>query len=183
MTASRILVAAAALWLGGCAVTEYKYPLAWDPLLPPTSADCGRFEGSYADRGEMAGKSWQPSLTLGLFGTHSAWEDATRVDLSLPTEDTLEIRVWGKDKTKPLFMRSLKAQANDFTCKAGRLTVRNKRWVAGDMFSGREDVVIEFNAPANYLIAQINETNYGVLFAIVPITGTAQNWYRFPRLR
>jgi hypothetical protein len=166
--------------VAGCAVTEQDYPLTWDPLLPPASIDCARFAGSYADRGEAAGRSAEPSLTQGLFGQHSGWKNAQRVDLALPQAGVLEITVW--DAQKPLFKRTLIAQAGEFQCKGGQLVVHAKRWVASDLVSGRQSVTIEFNRADGKLVAHVQETTYGTIFAVVPIAGTAAHWYRFARL-
>jgi hypothetical protein len=166
--------------VAGCAVTDQEYPLAWDPLQQPATADCARFAGSYADRGEAAGKSGEPSLSYGLFGHHSAWKEVRRVDLALPREDVLQITAW--DAEKPLFKRRLTTQAGEFECKAGKLVVHSKRWVASDLVSGRESVTIDFNRADGKLVAHVKETTYGTIFAIVPIAGTAARWYRFSRM-
>ena len=171
----------AALSLGGCAVTEEQYPLSWDPLPPPMSANCARFAGSYADRGETTASSSQPSLTYGLFGHHSGWQKTQRVDFALPQAGVLEITAW--DAEKPLFKRTLTSKTGEFACKDGRLVVRSKRWVAADLVAGREDVTIEFSDTGSQLIAHVLETTYGAIFAVVPIAGTAVHWYRFTRLK
>lgn len=170
----------AALPLAGCAVTDERYPASWDPLPPPRSADCARFAGSYADRGEMTTSGSAPSLSYGLFGHHSGWQKTQRVDFALPQDGVLEITAW--DAEKPLFKRTLTSKAGEFACKDGRLVVRSKRWVAADLVAGREDVTIEFSDTGSQLVAHILETTYGAIFAVVPIAGTAVRWYRFPRV-
>jgi hypothetical protein len=170
----------AALCLAGCAVTEQDYPLAWDPLPHPASESCARFAGSYADKGEAAGTRAEPSLTYGLFGHHSNWKDARRVELAPIGNGTLEITVWGD--TKPLFTRTLTIKAGEFRCKDGVLYVRSRRWVAADVVAGREDVTIEFRLTDSKLVAHVSEKTYGALFAVVPIAGTASHWYRFARV-
>jgi hypothetical protein len=166
--------------LAGCAVTEQDYPAAWDPLPQPGTADCARLAGSYADRGETTGTSAEPSLTYGLFGHHSAWKDARRVDLALPQEGVLEVTAW--DEQKPILTRTLTAQAGEFRCKDGRLVVRSKRWVAEDVVAGRQDITIEFTRLDGTLVAHVKESTYGTIFAVVPIAGTAAHWYRFARM-
>lgn len=170
----------AAIWLAGCAVTEQDYPLAWDPLPHPASESCARFTGSYADKGEAAGTRAEPSLTYGLFGHHSAWKEARRVDFAVVGDSMLEVTAWGD--TKPLFTRTLTTKAGEFGCKDGVLFVRSKRWVAADVVAGREDVTIEFRLADSKLVAHVNEITYGALFAVVPIAGTASHWYRFARV-
>ena len=166
--------------LAACAVTDEQYPLAWEPLLPPTARDCERFAGMYADRGEAPQSRVQPSLTYGLFGHHSAWQNAHRVDFAFPDADTLQVTV--RDTDKPLFTRSLSARKGEFACRDGRLDVRSRRWVAGDVMAGREDVAIEFHDAPSQLVARVRERAYGTIFAVVPIAGTATHWYRFPRI-
>ena len=169
-----------AICLAGCAVTEQEYPAAWDPLPSSGASDCARVAGSYADRGETTGARAEPSLTYGLFGHHSAWKEAQRVDLALPEEGVLEITAWADGK--PLFTRTLTAKAGEFQCKDGKLVVRSKRWVAADVVAGREDVTIEFSLADSKLVAHVKESTYGAIFAVVPIAGTASHWYRFARL-
>ena len=164
----------------GCAVIEQDYPATWDPLLKPATADCARFAGSYADRGEAAGRSGEPSLTYGLFGHHSAWKDVRRVELALPQDGVLEITAWAADK--PLFKRTLTTQAGEFRCNSGQLVVRSKRWVAEDVVAGRQEVTIELNRADSQLVAHVKEKTYGTIFAVVPIAGTAEHWYRFARI-
>ena len=166
--------------LAGCAVVEQDYPAAWDPLPPPMAGSCARFAGSYADRGESGGTGAEPSLTYGLFGHHSPWKEARRVELALPREDVLEISAW--DDGKLLMRRTLTAQAGEVRCKAGTLVVRSKRWGAADVVAGREDVTIEFVRAESKLVAHVKESTYGTIFAVVPIAGTAAHWYRFARL-
>lgn len=169
-----------AMCLAGCAVTEQDYPAAWAPLPQPVAESCAHFAGSYADRGETAGAHAEPSLTYGLFGHHSAWKEARRVDLALPAEGVLEITAW--DEHKPLFTRTLTSREGEFRCKGGELVVRSKRWVAADVVAGREDVTIEFTQAGAKLVARVKESTYGAIFAVVPIAGTATHWYRFARV-
>ncbi len=172
------VVAAGAL--AGCAVMDQQYPASWEPLPPTMSANCASFAGSYADRGEMTSSGSEPSLTYGLFGHHGGWQNARRVDFAFPHPDVLEITAW--DAEKPLFTRQLSTNAGDFACKQGRLVVRSKRWVAADLVAGREDVTIDFALAGPRLVAHVQETTYGAIFAVVPIAGTAARWYRFARL-
>lgn len=166
--------------LAGCAVTEQDYPLTWDPLPQPAAESCTPFTGSYADRGEAVGDRAEPSLTYGLFGHHSAWKDAQRVDLAFPAEGVLHVTAW--DEEKPLFTRTLTAREGEFSCKEGVLVVRSKRWVAGDVVAGREDVTIELRLSRSKLVAHVKEKTYGAMFAVVPIAGSASHWYRFARV-
>ena len=53
----------ACLCLAGCAVSEYQYPIAWQPLVPQPDTDCREFQGRFADRGERADEPSKPSLT------------------------------------------------------------------------------------------------------------------------
>lgn len=170
----------AAMALGGCSVIDQQYPATWDPLPPSMPASCVNFAGSYADRGEMTDSTAQPSLTYGLFGPHSGWQNVRRVDFAFPQPEALEITAW--DAEKPLFTRQLSTNAGDFACKQGRLIVRSKRWVAADLIAGREDVTIEFALAGPRLVAHLQEKTYGAIFAVVPIAGTAARWYRFARL-
>jgi hypothetical protein len=174
------LLGIAAAFLTGCAVGELKYPASWEPLPPAASKDCRHFEGAYADRGERPGHPDKPSLTRNLFGHRSGWEKAARVQFSLAAEGELEVTVWGD--SDELLIRTLSAQAGDFSCEMGRLTVRDKRWVASELIAGREHATIELNVARDYLVAQVNEVTYGAIFVVVPIAADAMHWYRFPRL-
>ena len=174
------LAVSGVLSLAGCAVTDEKYPANWDPPPLPRSADCARFAGSYADRGEMTASPSQPSLTYGLFGHHAPWRSARRVDFALPQPGVLEITAW--DAEKPLLKRTLTSAAGEVACKDGRLVVRSKRWVAADIVAGREEVTLEFSDAGAQLVAHVLESTYGAIFAVVPIAGTSAHWYRFARL-
>lgn len=170
-----------AMCLAGCTVADHQYPAAWDPLPPAAPGDCARFAGSYADRGESSGTQAEPSLTRGLFGTHSAWKQVKRVDFSLPEEGVLAVTAW--DDGQPLIEHSFTAEAGEFSCERGRLVLRSNRWVAEDIIAGRQRITIEFSDAAPQLIAHVKESTYGTIFAVVPIAGTAARWYRFPRLQ
>ena len=63
--------ALALLLLAGCAVAEYPYPVAWEPIVPPPSDSCERLAGRYADRGERDDEPREPLLTDELFGEFS----------------------------------------------------------------------------------------------------------------
>jgi hypothetical protein len=164
----------------GCAVAEYQYPLTWDPLPPAPSERCARFPGTYADRGERAEDPTKPSLTRELLGEHADWEEATRVQLAMPDENTLDIAVWG-DKGRLEFV-SLRADKKHFACDHGRLVIRSRRWIGGYIMSGRQHVTLELNDAGRYLTTQVDEFTYGLMFIIFPVTGTAKHWYRFERL-
>jgi hypothetical protein len=167
--------------LAGCAVGDLKYPASWEPLVPAASKDCRNFEGAYADRGEQPGHPSRPSLTRNLFGQHSGWESATRVEFSLPAAEQLEVTVWADSNR--LLSRTLSAQGGDFSCEMGRLTLRDKRWVASELIAGREHATIELSDAVEFLVAHVNEVTYGLIFVVVPVAADATHWYRFPRLK
>ena len=97
MATHRFAAFAAALCLAGCAAVN-PYPAAWEPLRPSAAADCKLFEGGYSDKADSR-DNVKPSLTRELFGFNTDWENATRVDFSLPRDDALEVTVWsGTDK-------------------------------------------------------------------------------------
>ena len=168
----------ASLCLAGCAVAEYPYPTAWDPLVAQPDSDCREFEGRYADRGERAEDPNKPSLTRELFGEFSDWEGATSVQLLMPNPGALEVTVSG-EKGK-LFSRTL--EGSDVACRGGRLIVRDTRWIAGYILSGRQHIEVELNKADPRVVAQVEELAYGVMFIIFPMIGTARHWYRFERL-
>lgn len=173
--------ALACLCLAGCAVAEYPYPAAWEPLVPQADSDCPRrFEGRYADRGEREDEPTRPSLTRQLFGEFSGWENASTVQLAMPNAGALEITVAGAEGR--LFSRTLLRDDNDFACRGGRLLVRDRRWIAGYIMSGRQHVELDLNEAGEKVVAQVEEMAYGVMFVIFPVVGTARHWYRFQRL-
>jgi hypothetical protein len=169
------------LFLAGCTVADDPYPAGWEPLPVAHTSDCRDFSGTYADRGEAPGQAAKPSLTRELFGPDSPWEKAVSIDLDLPSDDVLEIRVSAPGvKT---FSRRFTAKGGDFSCDRGKLRVRSRRWVASDLMSGREDVRIELYLVKPHLVARVDETTTGVMFMVVPLSGESAKWYRFPRLK
>ena len=166
------------LCLAGCAVAEYPYPIAWDPLIAQPDSDCRGFQGRYADRGERGEDSTKTSLTRELFGEFSDWEEARTVELLMPQAGVLEVKVSGEKG--PLFSRTLSGRA--VACRDGRLVLRDRRWIAGYIMSGRQHVEVALNGAGPRLVAQVDELAYGVMFIIFPVIGTAQHWYRFERL-
>jgi hypothetical protein len=177
----RRLASLGLLLLCGCTVAEYPYPNAWDPLPVPESSDCREILGTYADRGESGSVgSTSPSLALQLLGPNSEWEKAVRVNFAFPSEGALQITIVGK--TGPIFSRTLTSKDDEYLCKDGRARLRGRRWIATDLVSGRQTVVLEVSGLPKYLVTKVNEETYGTLFVLVPIAGTAQHWYRFPRV-
>ena len=164
--------------LAGCAVAEYPYPVAWDPLIPQPDSDCSEFQGRYADRGEREDDPNKPSLARELFGEFSDWEQAVAVELAIPKTGVLLVTVSGANGQ--LFSRTL--EGSDVGCRGGRLIVRDKRWIAGYIMSGREHVEVELNRAGPDVVAQVEEMAYGVMFVIFPVVGTGRHWYRFQRL-
>lgn len=166
---------------GGCSVADDPYPAGWEPLPAAFSSSCRHFLGSYADRGESPGHATRPSLTRELFGPHSPWEKAVSVELDMPNDEALDIRVSAPGASA--FSRRLTAKAGEFVCERGQLTVRTRRWVATDIMSGRETVTIDMHDAGPYLVTRVNESTMGVMFMVVPLTAESARWYRFPRLK
>jgi hypothetical protein len=165
--------------LAGCAVGVPEYPPKWDPLLPPAAAHCKGFEGTYADRGETRDRLSARSLTREIFGDDREWKDARRVALEL-ADDELRVTVYGEEGT--LLRRDLRASADEFECDAGKLVIRDKRWVAEDLVMGRENVRLELHRSGRFLVARVQERTYALVFLVVPLAADATHWYRFPRL-
>ncbi len=178
MRAALAAVSLAPLFLVACAVAEYPYPVAWEPIVPPPSDSCERLAGRYADRGERDDEPSKPSLTRELFGEFSDWEKATAVELALPRDKVLEITVSGS--AGRLFSRTL--DESDFSCRGGRLVVKSRRFILGYIMSGRQHIELELNHGPEQLITQVEELAYGMMFVVFPVVGTARHWYRFRRL-
>lgn len=166
------------LVLPGCA-GHRLYPESWAPIAAPTTQDCTHFAGTYGDRGESPGSSNRPSLTRTLLGPSSGWARATRVSLSLPRIELLEVTVW--EGTSRLFSRVLSSWAGHFTCEAGRLVVRNERLVSAIGGAEIEKVTITLGTTDGDLVAQVKHVDVGGM-AIMPVAGITTSWLRFPRL-
>ena len=67
-------------------------------------------------------------------------------------------------------------------CRGGRLILRDRRWIAGYIMTGRQHMEVELNRTDPSVVAQVEEMAYGVMFVIFPVVGTARHWYRFQRL-
>ena len=167
------------LLVAGCSVVDEPYPLAWDPVAP--AQDCQRFQGRYADRGESPGQTARPSLTRELFGASGPWEKATSVGLEFRSEDALVVTVTGTEG-QPV-AHNFSSKQGDFACERGKLVLRQRRWVASDLMSGRESVKLELHGADPYLVAHVHESVTGVMFAVVPLSGESARWFRFPRLK
>jgi hypothetical protein len=173
----RITGLALVLFAGGCSVVDQPYPAAWDP--PKQAPDCRRFEGTYADSGEVAGQTARRSLTRELFGEDSPWEKARIVRIEL-VEDGTVVTVQNGDKP---VARHFSAKEGDFRCDQGRLTLRARRWVTSGLMSGRESVRVDLYEADPFLVAHIEERVSGVMFIVVPLAGESARWFRFPRLK
>ena len=165
------------LLASGCSVVDQPYPATWDP--PSRAADCSRFDGTYADRGEAPGQTARPSLTRELFGEDSPWEKANRVRIEL-VPDGAAVGVEGVDKP---FVRHFSAKEGEFRCDAGKLRLRVGRWVVSGLMSGRETVTTELHDAEPFLIAHFEGRMTGVMFAVVPLSGESARWFRFPRIK
>jgi hypothetical protein len=169
---------ATALCLAGCA-TVNPYPVAWEPLHPSASADCKLFQGGYSDKADSRDRV-RPSLTRELFGFNTDWENATRVDFSMPRDDALEVTVWsGTDK---MMTRTFSAAEGELACDAGRLILRDIRWVRADVMIAREKAKLTLHKDGDYLVIEVEDDLTGLFFIIVPIVGTVTNWYRFAKM-
>jgi hypothetical protein len=164
------------LFLGGCSVVDQPYPAAWDP--PKPAPDCSRFEGTYADRGEVAGQVARRSLTREIFGEASPWEQAKSVRLELVEDGAV---ITAQDGGKPV-SRHFSAKDGDFRCDGGTLTLRARRWVTSGLMSGRESVRVDLYDAQPFLVAHIEERVTGVMFVVVPLSGESARWFRFARL-
>jgi hypothetical protein len=173
----RITRLALVLLAGGCSVVDQTYPVAWD--APKQAPDCRRFEGTYADRGEVAGQTARRSLTRELFGEDSPWEKAETVRIELVEDGTV---VTVRDGDKPV-ARHFSAKEGDFRCDQGKLTLRARRWVTSGLMSGRESVKFEAYEADPFLVAHVEERVTGVMFIVVPLSGESARWFRFARLK
>ena len=167
--------------LAGCSVVDEPYPLAWDPPAFRPAEDCGRFQGTYADRGEAPGQTARPSLTRELFGASSPWEKAASVRFDFAADDSLGVTVLGPE-AQPV-THTFSAKAGDLACERGKLVLRQRRWVASDLMSGRESVKVELHDADPHLVAHVYESMTGVMFAVVPLSGESARWFRFARLK
>lgn len=166
--------------LAGCTVVDTPYPAAWDPLGSASSDDCRRFQGTYADRGEAPGQVAPPSLTRELFGPAGPWKNASTVRFEFSGEDTLDVSVAGEG-IEPV-VRRLSAKDGGFRCEDGKLVLRNRRWVASGLMSGRETVTIDAHRANPFLVTHVQEAMSGVMFMVVPLSGESARWFRFRRL-
>src|SRR5207244_8174603 len=104
---------------------------------------------SYSDKADSKDRV-KPSLTRELFGFNTDWENATRVDFSLARDDALEVTVWsGADK---MLTRTFSAAEGELACDAGRLILRNTRWVRADVMLAREKAKLTLHSSADYLV-------------------------------
>lgn len=166
------------VFLAGCSVVDDPYPLVWEPLKVPPSADCRHYEGVYADRGESANQVARPSLTRELFGPDTPWEQAESVRLELTPEGAVAT-VMGK--AGPTTLR-LEGKEGEVKCDRGVLVLKNRRWVTSGIMMGRESVNVDVHEADPYLVARVHEVTTGLVFMAVPLSGEGVRWFRFRRL-
>jgi hypothetical protein len=167
--------------LAGCSVADAPYPAAWDLPAPAMASDCRRFQGTYADRGEAPGQAARPSLTRELFGPDSPWEKVSSIRFDFTSEDALDVTLTGAGMEPTV--RRFSAKTDEFRCNQGRLVLRNRRWVASDLMSGRETVKIDLLEADPFLVTHVQESVTGLMFLVVPLSGESARWFRFPRLK
>ncbi len=175
-----LLAACLPLALQACAIGNPNYPLSWDPLAPSAAENCLHFEGSYADRGQTRDGLTAPSLTRELFGYREEWKAATRVELRFTGDDVLQVNIWAKENI--VSTRNLHTSTGDFACDAGRLIVRDKRWVAEDLLAGHENTTLILHDGGGHMVALVKEFTFAVAFVVVPFVADATHWYRFQRV-
>jgi hypothetical protein len=167
--------------LAGCSVVDAPYPPAWDPPSASAASDCRRFQGTYADRGEAPDQAARPSLTRELFGSDSPWERVSSLRFEFSAQEALDVTLAGEG-LDPV-VRRFSAKAGEFQCNQGRLVLRNRRWVASDLMSGRETVKIDLLEADPFLVTHVYESMTGVMFMVVPLSGESARWFRFARLK
>jgi hypothetical protein len=118
-------------------------------------------------------------LALDLFGK-AALVRATRISFSLPTSDTLNVTVW--EGTRRVFARTLTSPGR-FSCKAGRVVIRDRRFVAESAVAGWQSVTITLSSTDDYLVEKVEEFGVGLVFLVLPVGGKTTSWYRFQRER
>src|SRR6266446_1318519 len=80
-----------------------------------------------------------------------------------------------RDNVKPSLTREL-------FCDAGRLILRNTRWVRADVMIAREKAKLTLHKVGDHLVTEVEDALTGLFFVIVPIVGSVTNWYRFAKM-
>jgi hypothetical protein len=194
MDARKIAVVIGALVLGGCTHND-DFPAKWPS---PASGGCAAVSGTYSNFGEFGelhvvappGTDLRPRLALRFFQSElsntervEALKRADRVVLAYG-DGALSVEV--RDGATIVATARFSQNAKTMTCtREGAVIPGYSGWArgAGNPLMGREfneDVLIP--AADGALIVRYHGGGTGMVYGVMPFSGSGDSWLRWPRL-
>jgi hypothetical protein len=156
-----------------CSTTSEPYPPTWD--APASRGEnCGYLTGEYGNTGGGA-RSFLASSTLTSLLLHGGGEHATRVGLSVPRDDVVQLVAY--EKAAP----SLSTVLDDVGCEKGTLVVRRAFWDADGAAAGPQSMTLELTATEDWLVVRVRERP--PRFSLGYPSELESGWHRFRRIR
>jgi hypothetical protein len=180
------------LLLAGCINSNPGYPEnSWPARI--TQNGCASIAGRYSNRGEMVPnnyKNYVPELAPFFIETtpvpeyESKYGKADSVVLTIE-KDTLTVQVMAGDAILRSDVFSEKNKT--LICKPEGAIIRDRSgWAKGNgnVLAGVEySSYTLMSAEDHSLIIKSKSGATGLVFMLIPATGSQTNWYRFPRFR
>ena len=179
---SALLVSLMPLLLAGC-VNNEAYPGKWQAIDTGASpTDCSMLAGTWRDAGEDNDKTPGISLYQTLYGYEYSGDmpdKADHVTLAFTAPDKLSIAVYGAKGQ--LRATVYDGSTGQFTCKKGKLTIKNQGPMKEALSVGRFWQSLELGRSSNYLVIDDAQSGAGVIL-ILPAVISNNNWYRFQQI-
>jgi hypothetical protein len=165
----------------GCSFRE-PYPDEWAGL-GEIAEGCPDIAGTYDNRGQLFNKagehSWHSCLS-GYLGLSQVNPTATRVEISQPDSDRIEITAWENENR--LMQKNYSRETGDFKCEAGFVEFdRPEGWFAESEILGLGYEWGDFRfrrSTDGALIMEITSSGFGTVY-LLPVAVTQGSWYRF----
>lgn len=176
----RYLVLVAFVVAPGCSFHSV-YPVEWGGFSPVVGNSCPSLAGVFQNAGERSvpeGGSPRyspPYLASYFLADSAAAARANRVRVTGDAEAELAVELLGEEP--PLEPRILQ-RGDHYRCEDGWLLLETSRWVAENV-SGFESTTYRFRRTNDgAMVIQESSSGVGVVF-VVPVAGSATEWYRF----
>jgi hypothetical protein len=181
-------------------MTHQRYPSDWPSLIQLEDEKCPDISGTYVNEGEMTNKTYvylsdifgktkiysspQEKISLGTISIQLPRHDipVTHVEINQSNGDTLQILFWKNDK---LVDKSI--YSKEYTCTPEGITIRLASGVSFPILDakgitpvimGSLTVDIRKNKDGE-LVIRYTSSSMGLAFFVVPVAGSASDYFRF----